>query len=238
MKKLFTLFTVLVCMGMMQSKAQIINIVAIADKDLLYAIDSMEFSGLDKTQSYDLGLYVGVQNNTAADFVAGDTINIMLSLNTADINLAIIVKGNWAPDSTTYLNLRGLAFPASAFKEGKYANEICCHVTEYCPINPSGVHAVNDPGYCGHFTTEFVNGVAESAMDAISLYPNPVRNNLTIENADNVTVNIYAVNGQMVKSLVVNGTANVDMSDLSNGMYIVKMQSQGSISTKKIQVNH
>lgn len=234
MKKFFALFAVIACFGMMN--AQTVRVLAIDNNSKLYVLDSLEYNGLDKSKNYDFHICVQLLNNSGSALNTGDTVRVQLSLNNSPRNLTFILNKDWESDSTLLTSLKGLAIPASSLVEGKFANEICAKVTEV--YTHGGLRTITDAGFCGKFTVTFATGVAESAMDAISLYPNPVRNNLTIENADNVTVNIYAVNGQMVKSLVVNGTANVDMSDLSNGIYIVKMQSQGSISTKKIQVNH
>lgn len=234
MKKFFALFAVIACFGMMN--AQTVRVLAVTNGTKLCVLDSLEYNDLDKSKIYDFNIYVSLLNNSGSALNTGDTVRVQLSLNNSPTNLTFTFNEDWESDSTLLVSLKGLAFPASSLVEGKFANEICAKVTEV--YTHGGLRTITDAGFCGKFTVTFATGVAESAMDAISLYPNPVRNNLTIENADNATVNIYAVNGQMVKSLVVNGTANVDMSDLSNGMYIVKMQSQGSISTKKIQVNH
>ena len=221
------------CFGMMN--AQTVKLLAVASGTKLYVLDSLAFEGLDRTKSYDLGIYMQLNNNSGADMVAGDTVQVQLSLNNSPINLSVTMSNGWAKDSNMLLSLKGLALPASAFAEGEYANEICAKVTKV--YTNSTYKDIADEGFCGKFTVTFATtGVAESEMEAINVYPNPVRNSLTIENANNVNVNIYAANGQMVKTFVANGTTTVNMNDLSNGLYIVKMQGENATRVEKVQV--
>ncbi|MDR2410598.1 MAG: T9SS type A sorting domain-containing protein, partial [Bacteroidales bacterium] len=78
-----------------------------------------------------------------------------------------------------------------------------------------------------------------SALNAIHIYPNPVRdNNLKIENIDEATdVHIYSMTGQLVqKAPAVMGNVNMDVSNLSNGVYILKMQSGKNIRTEQVHI--
>lgn len=233
MKKFFALFALIACFGMMN--AQTVKLLAIANGTKLYILDSLKFEGLEKTKSYDLGIYAALVNNSGADILKGDTVVVNVALNGKGVNINVTFGATWAKDSTTLLNFKGISFPASAFLEGEYANEICGKVVK-CYTNNT-YKDVADNGFCGKFTTVFATtGIAENEMEAINVYPNPVRNSLTIENANNVNVNIYAANGQMVKTFVANGTTTVNMNDLSNGLYIVKMQGEKATRVEKVQV--
>ena len=80
--------------------------------------------------------------------------------------------------------------------------------------------------------------VAESSMESVKLYPNPVRNQLKIENLSEATdISIYSITGQMLQSVSsVVGSVEIDVNNLSNGMYFIKMQNGNSVRTEKIQI--
>jgi hypothetical protein len=78
-----------------------------------------------------------------------------------------------------------------------------------------------------------------NSLNTVNIFPNPIRdNNLKIENLNEATdIHIYNITGQLIRTeTAVMGNADIDVSNLSNGMYILKMQSGESIRTEKIQV--
>jgi hypothetical protein len=68
------------------------------------------------------------------------------------------------------------------------------------------------------------------------MYPNPTSSNFTIEAQDLITnVSIFNLLGQEVISNNPNNQqANVDISTLSNGIYVVKATVNGIVSTSRI----
>ncbi|MEP5340960.1 MAG: T9SS type A sorting domain-containing protein [Algibacter sp.] len=79
----------------------------------------------------------------------------------------------------------------------------------------------------------------EANLDAFSVYPNPVENELTIEFNDNysqeTSITLYAVNGQKVIETKPNGEeVRLDLSKLNSGIYILKVSSKTQNFTKKI----
>ena len=225
------------CFGMMNSNAQtVLALVTPGQDGKVYYFDSIQFNNLDRTKSYDFNIYMYLGNNSGKDFAVGDTVGVAFTLNEQNpVNLSLSITKTWAKDSSMLISLKGLTIPASILKEGAYANQVCAAVSQV--FTEGAYKQVEDKGFCGNFTTTFANvSVAESEMAAINVYPNPVRNSLTIENANNVNVNIYAANGQMVKTFVANGTTTINMNDLSNGLYIVKMQGENATRVEKVQV--
>ena len=72
-----------------------------------------------------------------------------------------------------------------------------------------------------------------------SLYPNPASDIVTINiennNNENVSLNIFNVVGSLVKSAILNQNQNeINVSDLSNGVYVVEFQSQGKSERQKL----
>ena len=79
---------------------------------------------------------------------------------------------------------------------------------------------------------------------AISILPNPSNGsvNITINNVDkDVTLTVYNVVGEVVKSFATTQSSAVfnkalDLSTLSNGTYLVKIQSGSKTATKKLVI--
>lgn len=74
-----------------------------------------------------------------------------------------------------------------------------------------------------------------SQIDGLRMFPNPAKNNLFIETALNGDINVSIVNmlgKEVVNTNVVNNTVNV--SNLTSGIYIVRVTEEGKTSTKKL----
>lgn len=113
---------------------------------------------------------------------------------------------------------------------------------EYASYDSEG-HIVNDPwptpfGSSG-FDLDAVgvihdiahNDVHENAEESITLYPNPVRDRLTVKAENLQSVEVYNLVGQLVMTSVL---SVVDMSDLNQGIYFVRVTSEGKIITKRV----
>lgn len=92
-----------------------------------------------------------------------------------------------------------------------------------------------------HYTISTKEGYAsveEMTNETYKVYPNPVKDVLTIEGENIEQVNVYNTMGQLVKSVNSNdNTVNVNVNDLQNGMYIVNViDANGVISSKKVSV--
>jgi hypothetical protein len=78
--------------------------------------------------------------------------------------------------------------------------------------------------------------------NAFSLYPNPTRGNLMIENGSlvdaNVRVEIYSVEGKLLLSksdILFNGSHQLDVKNLSSGLYFIKLENRGEVYTLKFE---
>ena len=78
------------------------------------------------------------------------------------------------------------------------------------------------------------NSLTENSSN-ISIYPNPATSNVTVKGV-NGTVELYSISGEKVYSNVVNGTLIVDVENLSNGVYFIKVTENNVISTYKLIV--
>lgn len=68
-----------------------------------------------------------------------------------------------------------------------------------------------------------------------SFYPNPANNILTIETRCKADLEILNIEGEIVKRVSVNGgIINIDVSDLSGGLFFVKAYTEKGVSIKKL----
>lgn len=106
----------------------------------------------------------------------------------------------------------------------------------------SNATGTNSGSWSGSFT---LNGVSEvlSTSDftasKFSVYPNPANDIVTISNDANFAINAVTVsdlNGRTVKSVKLNGesSAQVNVSDLAAGIYMMDISSDQGTATKKI----
>ncbi len=87
-----------------------------------------------------------------------------------------------------------------------------------------------------HGIQQLANPVHQAAK--FGVYPNPVAANLNVSgiNAD-ASYKIFSVEGKLVQNGKIDASAQIDMSPLTKGMYLVQITSDGSTETKKIFKN-
>jgi hypothetical protein len=107
--------------------------------------------------------------------------------------------------------------------------------TCYTVIGKSSVGCVQGIGFCQTVST--CSGILnQAALDnAVKLYPNPVKNKLTIETQVVSDVHIYNILGEEVYSNQLSEGSNViDLSSQQNGVYFVKISVGNASKTIKI----
>ena len=237
MKKLFFLFAVAAMFCCTRANAQFTMIGHVVNNEI-YLWDSVNVNGtLDVDKSYQFNWILIVKNslNQATDLAVGDTLYVEFGINAQKSNFKLTLGKELKKDSVTFVQLP-LNVPAKLFVEGDYANKLTSKVKGYYS-NGTKTEFEDAAPFTGCFTTvlNHVN-VREAELENIRLFPNPVRNNLYIENANNVQVSIYAANGQLINNVTANGNTTISMSDYSAGLYIVKMQNGQATRVEKIQV--
>ena len=77
-------------------------------------------------------------------------------------------------------------------------------------------------------------------MDEINIYPNPLEKgqllNINSMSQKSKTIQIFDISGRMVLNKNINGS-QLDVSVLESGTYIVKVEFENKISTKKLIIN-
>ncbi|MBU2928615.1 T9SS type A sorting domain-containing protein [Winogradskyella psychrotolerans] len=78
--------------------------------------------------------------------------------------------------------------------------------------------------------------LASNEVDSFKYYPNPVKNELTVEAKTSISqISIHNIVGQKVKGMTPNSlTTTVDMNELNTGVYFVTVQINSSVKTFRV----
>ena len=80
--------------------------------------------------------------------------------------------------------------------------------------------------------------VINAEDSVIKIFPNPASFNLTIENADNETISIYDLIGNLVLNSKIAGTSmNLNVSKLPVGSYYLVISKNNDLKSKKLLIN-
>lgn len=122
--------------------------------------------------------------------------------------------------------------------------------TETVDLTESGSYTfyingfINGTGYKSNeetlsFTYTGLSGV--SKINDLAVYPNPTRGNITVELPQNFTgnynMNVYSISGAQVYSTVINKSDNrINLYNLKDGLYIIRIEHEGEVYSQKIQL--
>ena len=113
---------------------------------------------------------------------------------------------------------------------------------EYATYDSEG-HIVNDPWPTPFWSSGFdldavgvIHDVAhfdvpENGMETLSVYPNPVKDRLTVKAENLELVEVYNLVGQLVMT---SSAAVIDFGDLNQGIYFVRVMADGKTVTKRV----
>lgn len=80
-------------------------------------------------------------------------------------------------------------------------------------------------------------GVNNQVLQKISIYPNPASSILTIQNAENASIEVYDILGKLILSKTnISIQQEIDVSKLQSGNYFIKIEKDNEIATKKFIV--
>ncbi|WNM18307.1 T9SS type A sorting domain-containing protein [Flavobacterium capsici] len=112
------------------------------------------------------------------------------------------------------------------------------------PVDAGATYYVRVSGYSANDVGTFCLRVSRNqdlsngdfSNNSFSFSPNPVRNILTINNGQEMTqIEVYNLVGQKIKQYDVNTTsAQIDMSNLQTGAYLLKITSNDAVKTIKV----
>ncbi len=175
-------------------------------------------------QIYDSGVFLGIESlcgdsllTPPADFIvvqSGDTIEVLNNSRYATSYL-------WDFGDNTTSNLRHPA-PHIYQEPGEYqltliTNNWCCSDTFQTTVEIE--ETVN---------TKLLN------EEAFNIFPNPVKDNLTIAIDQWATVNLFDLQGKLLVSQVGSENINFQMTNLSNGIYFLEIIIDDTAFIKKV----
>ena len=87
------------------------------------------------------------------------------------------------------------------------------------------------------YGTQVNLAVVENTVLKFSIYPNPfsdVVNIIGMNHSDNATFNLFTIDGKLIKQGKLEENNQINLNDLSKGLYLLQLTSDGKTETKKI----
>ena len=108
-------------------------------------------------------------------------------------------------------------------------------------VTPNFAQSAMEVDYVRVFQQTALATVTPLNKDAINLYPNPFEDRLTITGNTNILgsqVKIYSILGQQLQSFLLKELENsLDLSDLQNGIYLIKIETQNGSNSFRVIKN-
>ena len=101
--------------------------------------------------------------------------------------------------------------------------------------NLRGYVTFNSPvSYCHNIATKLFETI-KSVNTSINIYPNPAKDVLNIEIANNATIQIISLDGRLVKTIANMNSTNsqINVSELSQGVYFLRIQNGAEVINQK-----
>lgn len=70
-------------------------------------------------------------------------------------------------------------------------------------------------------------------LSSLKLFPNPVKDILTIQNTENITIKIYSIKGSLLKTSTSKNNLEIDLSSFSSGIYFLEISNLTSKQRRK-----
>lgn len=86
------------------------------------------------------------------------------------------------------------------------------------------------------FFSNVVTGIHNIEEQSFLVYPNPTKDNITVSSKEEIqTIELLNISGQIIKSIQCDSQSQIiDLSDLSNGLYILQGKTSTKLFTQKI----
>ena len=199
----------------------------------------------------DLGTNPGVflLRATAIAGKSGEFVTITPQSSTPELSNIFIQKSNQSGNAAEALKrvknptsyhvyLDDLLVPvATAITEREYTfseEELATNGS-----HTAGVVANYATGESEQITIDFnMTGISteDVAIDNIAVYPNPAKDIVYIQNAEGASIEVYNMNGSQVINLNNLQSNRIDISNLDNGLYILRIVKGNELKNVKLEV--
>jgi hypothetical protein len=179
----------------------------------------------------------GTYNDTLADVNGCDSlITTVVTVNTVDVSVSVTNFGGTLNSNASGPNTSWIWFNCE-----DNTTIISATMHSYSP-NANGQYAVivtqngcQDTSTCFNFNTV---GITEQVHNAFGMYPNPASDNIIVESTIGSTIVIFdAIGNQVFASKATSSKTEIALTDLSNGIYFVKVISDNNESTQKLIIS-
>jgi hypothetical protein len=118
------------------------------------------------------------------------------------------------------MDAAGLVFPF----------EVCVDLT-YDGVDPD----LTNNHYC--VTVDLPDGINDYSISNMNVYPNPANNVIFVNNAEGAQVTVFDINGRVVAEVeAATATQSIDVANLTQGLYIVRIANGTEVATRKISI--
>lgn len=172
----------------------------------------------------------------------GNTINTASQLLTDVANTYHVYSMNWSPNQITFLvdDVAYYTYNPSVKDNNTWPFDL----EQYLILNIAmgGISGAIDPSFTeSPMVIDYVRvyqntslSVDDISGDSFKIYPNPTFKNFYIDSKIKIDrIDIYTIQGHRVV-IVKNPESTIDISNLEQGIYFVKIQSQQKVITKSI----
>ena len=80
-------------------------------------------------------------------------------------------------------------------------------------------------------------GVEEQSLNNVNIYPNPAQDFIMIDSESVEFVEVIDIYGRVITSAEINGETRIEMSDFADGIYYVRLHSNGATTIQKVVKN-
>lgn len=155
-------------------------------------------------------------NVTVSDVPGQPTVTAVGAVLTSSSSLT---TQQWYLDGNLIQNATGISYTAT--QTGNYtvvATNTCGNSLASAPV---------------HVT---ISGIENAALGQIKIYPNPVKDNLRIENTSGeaLQADLFSLDGKLVSQISVKEIGNISMSNLMGGVYTLKISNGKQVRIEKI----
>ncbi len=149
---------------------------------------------------------------------------------------------NAEPIITYFPNIKddGLTFERYLYQDGNEGSQTAFikiiggeHNWYYSPVNDIDYNTEIYKFFTN--TMDFPTAVTNISNSNISVFPNPASEQIFVSQEFS-KLSIFDITGKLVLNIDNNFNQNIDISSLSNGLYIVRINSDGNIYENKLQI--
>ncbi|QSS96020.1 T9SS type A sorting domain-containing protein [Psychroflexus sp. ALD_RP9] len=191
------------------------------------------------TESFDVGPYIAIpyldfSNLNHLEYISLETSFQINSINlnnpnSSYENLTINLDHEyWYPPYTYSVCINVSDAQAASLNQFPYNTWTI--ITPAPDVNDYVWRDYNFSSTCNLSTTDFEN------LNALSVYPNPVQDQLWLKNPNNLNIDraeVYTISGQLIKTVEAVDTS-IDLALLETGVYFVKVFSAHNSKTFKV----